>query len=445
LTSRKTMARILIIDDESAIRQTLKSALNRRGHDTVTAENCTRGRDYFKAGFDLIFLDVMLPDGNGLELLRQFLQQRPEQTIVMISGHADVDMAVDAIRTGAYDFIEKPLSLDRVLVTIENALGKSRLVSETKRLSTRLYGDFVGKSKQIVKLKADIEKSATRTSQFLILGENGTGKELVARMIHQCGRTPNGPFVAVNCAALPAELVESELFGHLPGAFTGASKARNGYFLEADNGTIFLDEISEMSMTAQAKILRAIEAREISPVGSDKNIAVSCTIIAATNKILEHMIQEGQFREDLLYRLNVVQFNLPPLRERLADIPILCRYFLQRFANESGTGEKHLSKDALIVLQKYPFPGNVRELKNLMERVHIYCDTEQVGPADLKSLLPRKTPRRIVSLKEAAEKFEREYIESAIARNNGNMSETARQLGLERSHLYKKIKKLEKE
>ncbi|MBN2226118.1 MAG: sigma-54-dependent Fis family transcriptional regulator [candidate division Zixibacteria bacterium] len=439
------MARILIIDDESEIRRTLKSALDRRGHDTVTAENCAKGQDYITAGFDLVFLDVMLPDGNGLGLLRQIIAQRPEQAVVMISGHADVDMAVDAIRAGAYDFIEKPLSLDRVLVTIDNALGKSRLVSETKRLDSRLYGDFVGRSQHIIKLKADIEKSAAKTSQFLILGENGTGKELVARMIHRCGRTPNGPFVAVNCAALPAELVESELFGHVPGAFTGALKARRGYFLEADNGTIFLDEISEMTMAAQAKILRAIEVREISPVGSDKKVPVSCTIIAASNKSLEQMVQDGTFREDLLYRLNVVQFVLPPLRDRVSDIPILCTYFLQRFAGESGTGEKHLSDEALELLKRYPFPGNIRELKNLMERVHIYCDIDPVGAVDLKALLPKKSPREVVTLKDAVEKFEREYIEEAIARNDGNMSETARQLGLERSHLYKKVKKLEKE
>ncbi|UCD16770.1 MAG: sigma-54-dependent Fis family transcriptional regulator [Candidatus Zixiibacteriota bacterium] len=435
------MARILIIDDEVNIRSSLKSALDRRGHETVTAENSQQGRDFFKAGFDIVFLDVMLPDGNGLDLLRAFIKKNRKQTIVMISGHADVDMAVEAIRDGAYDFIEKPLALDRVLVTIDNAIKKDRLVTEKDRLAALLYGAFVGESPLIVGLKADIEKSATKASRFLILGENGTGKELIARMIHGRGRYSNGPFVAVNCAALPSELVESELFGHVPGAFTGAAASRKGYFLEADGGTIFLDEISEMSPAAQAKILRVIETREISPVGSDKSITVDGIIIAASNRDLEQMVDEGKFREDLLYRLNVVQFKIPSLRERIDDVALLADHFLGRFADESGSLKKRLSKEALAFLKKYRFPGNVRELKNLMERVNIYCEGETVAAADITPLLPRFNREEIVTLKEATDNFEREYIEAAISRNSGNMTETARQLGLERSHLYKKLKK----
>lgn len=435
------MAKILIVDDEASIRNSLKAALERRGHDTVTAKDFAEGREFSRANFDVIFLDVMLPDGNGVDLLKDILIKNPRQIVIMISGQADIDTAVEAIRAGAYDFIEKPLSLDRVLITIDNATRTNQLVNEKTRLSSLLYGEMVGESPAIRKLKDNIARTASKTTRFLILGESGTGKELAAHMIHSHSRNADGPFIAVNCAALPSELIESELFGHTAGAFTGASKPRTGKFVEADQGSIFLDEISEMSMDAQAKILRVIETRQISPVGSDKTQSVDCQIIAASNKDLNKLVADGKFREDLLYRLNVVEFRIPPLRDHEEDIGPLTEYFLARFANDIGTPPKSLSKDALEFLGTCRFQGNIRELKNLMERINIYCERTTVTIEDIKSVMPRLSTGSVTTLKEAVANFERDYIESAIARNGGNITEAARQLGIERSHLYKKLKK----
>jgi two-component system nitrogen regulation response regulator NtrX len=438
------MAKILIVDDEENIRSSLKSALERRGHEVVTAAGYAEGAEFSRAGFDIIFLDVFLPDGNGVDLLKAILSRSPEQIAIMISGHADIDTAVEATRAGAYDFIEKPLSLDRVLITIDNASRTNQLIGEKSRLSSIVYGDFVGQAPAIKQVREDIARSAPLATRFLILGESGTGKELAAHMIHSHSRFADGPFIAVNCAALPSELVESELFGHTAGAFTGASKARKGRFVEADRGTIFLDEISEMSLEAQAKMLRVIETKQLSPVGSDKTIAVDCNMVAASNKNLKKLSSEGMFREDLLYRLNVVEIHIPPLRERTGDIELLAEHFLVRFASEIGTGRKRLSAPAVSYLQKYRFPGNIRELKNLMERVNIYCEGTTVTPEDLRPLLPKAQDNTERSLKDAVAEFELEYIESAIERNGGNITETARQLGIERSHLYKKLKKSER-
>ncbi len=435
------MAKVLIVDDEVNIRSSLKAALERRGHDTVTAKDFAEGREFSRANFDVIFLDVMLPDGNGVDLLRDILIKDPRQIVIMISGQAHIDTAVEAIRAGAYDFIEKPLSLDRVLITIDNATRTNQLVNEKTRLSSLLYGEMVGESPAIRKLKEDIARTAPKTTRFLILGESGTGKELAAHMIHSHSRNADGPFIAVNCAALPSELIESELFGHTAGAFTGASKSRTGKFVEADKGSIFLDEISEMSLDAQAKILRVIETRQITPVGSDKTQNVDCQIIAASNKDLHQLVADGKFREDLLYRLNVVEFRIPPLRDHTEDIGPLSEYFLARFASDTGTPQKSLSKDALEFLKTCRFQGNIRELKNLMERINIYCEGSTVTTEDLKSVMPRVSTGSVTTLKEAVANFERDYIESAIARNGGNITEAARQLGIERSHLYKKLKK----
>lgn len=437
------MARILIIDDEEQIRSSLKSALERREHQTVTAENLKQGEKFLSAGFDIIFLDVMLPDGNGLTLLQKILKENPNQTVVMISGHADIATAIEAIKIGAYDFIEKPLSLDRIMITIENASQKNNLYSEKERLSSIVYGDFIGESQAIKKLKSDIIKSAPRTTRFLISGKNGTGKELVAHMIHKHSSFSEGPFVAVNCAALPSELVESELFGHTTGAFTGAGKARKGKFLEADKGSIFLDEISEMPSDAQAKILRVIETKTVSQVGSDKEQTVTCNIIAASNKDLVKLTAENTFREDLLYRLNVVQFVIPPLRERKEDIALLVRYFLSYFAREIKTKEKKITADALLFLEAFNYPGNIRELKNLVERINIYCESETITRADIEELLPFVPQKQIFNLRDAVSNFEKNQIIAAVNRHEGNISKAAKELGLERSHLYKKMRKLE--
>ncbi|MDF1545684.1 MAG: sigma-54 dependent transcriptional regulator [bacterium] len=436
------MARILIIDDEENIRTSLRSALNRRGHDVVTAATLEEGTGFVRTGFDVILLDVLLPDGSGLDLMKSLLEQNKKQTIIMISGHADVDMAVEAIRTGAYDFIEKPLSLDRLLITVDNAIRTSNLLIQNSQLTNSLYGEMIGRSEAIVALKANVRKSAPLTTRFLILGENGTGKELVAHMIHGHSRFADGPFVSVNCAALPSELIEAELFGHSAGAFTGASKARKGKFVEADRGSIFLDEISEMPLSAQAKILRLVETKTVNPVGSDKDQTIDCNIIAASNRDLNDMVREDKFRQDLLYRLNVVQYNLPPLRKRVEDIPLLAEHFLSRFSDETKTGRKQLTEEAKTFLTRCDFPGNVRELKNLMERVNIYCDQAEIGPTDLRKHLPQTGPEPgYQSLKEAVTEYEIGFIKAAVARNGGNVSAAARELGLERSHLYKKLKK----
>lgn len=435
------MARILIIDDEENIRSSLKSALERREHTVATAESVAQGREFVSGAFDLIFLDVMLPDGNGVDLLKWITKRDPRQTVVMISGHADIDTAVEAIRVGAYDFIEKPISLDRVLVTIDNACRTTSLAIQKDRLSSQLYGEFIGESGVIRTLKAEVRKAAGLTDRFLVLGENGTGKELIAHMIHTLGQFADGPFVAVNCAALPSELVEAELFGHVAGAFTGAGRARNGRFVEASGGSIFLDEISEMSPEAQAKILRVIETRQVTPVGSDKSLAIRGNIIAASNRDLRQMIQEKKFREDLYHRLNVVSFNIPPLRERRDDISLLAAHFLARFTFETKT-TKTFSKEALEGMKQLHLAGNTRELKNLVERINIYCEGPQIEPEDIREFLPSSPTASARSLKESVEQFEIEQITSAINRNSGSVAKAARELGLERSHLYKKMKKL---
>ncbi|MFH2035819.1 MAG: sigma-54 dependent transcriptional regulator [Candidatus Zixiibacteriota bacterium] len=435
------MINILIIDDEENIRSSLKSALDRRGYKTVTAQNYHEGLKFFKADFDLIFLDIMLPDGNGIDLLKEILIQSPDMAVVMISGHADISTAVEAIKTGAHDFIEKPISLEKVLVTIKNITKTKNLLSEKNRLESKIYGDFIGESKAFKELKNQIVTSAPKTSRFLIVGENGTGKELTAHMIHRYSKNAEGPFIAVNCAALPSDLVESELFGHKKGAFTGAINDRRGRFVEAENGTIFLDEIGEMPLPAQAKILRAIESLEITPVGSDKVLAINCNIIAASNKNIPQLITENKFREDLYYRLNVIQFIIPPLRERKTDIPILADYFLERFAFESGNTKKKLTAKAVKILSEYAFPGNVRELKNLMERLNIYSSKDEIDNIDITQFLPKFQSDRTAPLKEAVTDFELDYINSVIEANNGNITKAAQKLGIERSHLYKKLKK----
>ncbi len=436
------MAKILIVDDEANIRTSLKSALDKRGHECVTAESFAKGQQYASVVFDVIFLDVMLGDGSGIDLLKEILTRHPERCVVMISGHADIDTAVKAIHIGAYDFIEKPLSLDRILITVDNASKATRLLTERNRLAGIVYGDLIGESEPIQKLRTDIVRSASRATRFLVLGKNGTGKELAAHMIHRHSKNGDGPFIAVNCAALPSELVESELFGHVKGSFTGATKDRTGRFIEANGGSIFLDEISEMPLEAQAKILRVIETRQVTPVGSDKTITVDCNIIAASNRELEAFVAEGKFRQDLYYRLNVVTYSLPPLRERQSDIPLLAEHFLNRFAAESGTEVKQLAADAFPALKRCEFKGNVRELKNLVERVNIYCDDPIITADQLSQFLPRSSESSHGSLRDAVDNFEREYIQATIRRTEGNMTDAARLLGLERSHLYKKIKKL---
>jgi two-component system nitrogen regulation response regulator NtrX len=437
------MAKILIIDDEERIRQSLKSALERREHEVVTAATLAEGRRFVTVGFDVVLLDVLLPDGNGVDLLKELAQEVPGQPVVMISGHADVEMAVQAVRHGAVDFLEKPLSLDKLLVLIDNVCRTSRIISEKDRLSSRLYGELVGESEVMKEIRRNIARVADRTSRFLVTGESGTGKELVALLIHRMSAFAKGPFVAVNCAALPADLVESELFGHVPGAFTGAKTRRAGRFSEGNHGTVFLDEISEMSLEAQAKLLRVLENRTYTPVGSDKPQSFEGNVVAASNRDVEEQVKAGRFREDLLYRLNVVELRVPPLRERRDDIPLLAQYFLSRFSEDTGAPAKKLDDTARATLMSCDFPGNVRELRNLMERVSIYSNSETVTAGALGPLLTKPAGESPRHLKDAVREFEKSFIKAELARTGGNVTRAAQNLGLERSHLYKKLKQFE--
>jgi len=437
------MPKILIIDDDYEIRSTLGAALKRRDYTVDQAIDIKAAREKIGGAYDVILLDVMLPDGSGVELLGEIAAEDDHPPVIMMSGVAGIETAVKSIRLGAADFLEKPLMFDRVLVTIENALTRKRLEEENLALSERAYGRLIGDSAPMKKIKKEIETTAARSSRFLILGENGTGKELVARMIHAGGKYASGRFVPVNCAALPSELIESELFGHIKGSFTGAAADKTGRFIEADRGSIFLDEIADMQAEAQAKILRVLESGEVRPVGSSDTRTVELNVIAATNREILKLVDEGSFRQDLFYRLNVVTFNLPPLRERPEDIPELYEYFLGLFARQSGRRLAAIAPDGMELLRSYRYPGNVRELKNIAERITIYIDKPEATAADITSLIPQEIGETFAPLKEAMEEFEADYIARAIDICGGNMTEAARRLGLERSHLYKKLKKLD--
>lgn len=437
------MAEILLVDDEREIRSTLASALGRRGHRVDTASSISAARHKTITRYGLILLDVMLPDGDGIDLLTEIVAVEGHPPVVMISGHSGIETAVKAIQIGAADFLEKPLSLDRVLITITNVLTAVRLREENTALAQTAYGEIVGTSTAIRSVMNEATVAAPRSTRFLILGENGTGKELLARLIHQRSRYASGRFVPVNSAALPAELVESELFGHIKGSFTGAIADKIGRFSEADHGTIFLDEIADMSHDAQAKILRVIENGELRPVGSGETVRVELNVVAATNRQLETRVAEGLFRQDLLFRLNVVTLQLPSLRERQDDIPLLFKYYLERFASQAGKAPVALSDDAVEFLAKYGYPGNVRELKNIAERITIYIDKPVATRLDILPLMPSIRSAEIIPLHDATSGFEADYIRRTLDICGGNVTEAARKLGLERSHLYKKMKSLD--
>ena len=348
------MAKILIIDDERSIRNTLKDILEFEQYKVEVAEDGKQGLDMAKAGnFDLIFSDIKMPEMDGMELLQALIKEGIESPIVMISGHGNIETAVEAIKLGAFDFIEKPIDLNRLLVTVKNALDKKQLISTTKTLKRKVDNKYqmVGESAPIQRLRSMIERIAPTDARVLITGENGTGKEVVARQIYTYSQRANAPFVEVNCAAIPSELIESELFGHEKGAFTSAIKQRIGKFEQADGGTLFLDEIGDMSLSAQTKVLRALQENEISRVGSDKNIHVNVRVIAATNKDLQKEIAEGRFREDLFHRLNVIPLHVPALNQRREDIPLLVKHFCQLICNEQGRAIKTFNEEAIETLQ----------------------------------------------------------------------------------------------
>lgn len=382
------MAKILVIDDQRAIRTSLKDILELEGHTIELAENGVEGIDKFNAdSFDMVITDIKMPEMDGMEVLSKIMELKPETAVIMISGHGDIDTAVESIKKGAYDFIEKPLDLNRLLITVKNATERTNLVVETKALKKKVNRsyDMIGDSEPMRKMREMIDKVAPTDARVLILGSNGTGKELVARAMHEGSRRVQGPFVEVNCAAIPSELIESELFGHEKGAFTSAIKQRIGKFEQANGGTIFLDEIGDMSLPAQAKVLRALQENTITRVGSDKDIKVDVRVLAATNKNLADEIKAGNFREDLYHRLSVIIINVPSLNDRKDDIPALAEYFLELVRQELNIPNKSISQGAIDELKKINWTGNIREFRNVIERLAILTNSSEISADDVKA------------------------------------------------------------
>jgi two-component system nitrogen regulation response regulator NtrX len=448
--------RVLVVDDESGVRSSLSGILTDEGYvvEVVeTGETCLKALESQRP--DLILLDVWLPGIDGLETLTRIREIDADLPVVVISGHGNIETAVKAVRMGAQDFVEKPLSLEKTLLAVRNALRQTRLLAENRALKEQVEHRWamVGESDSIRSLRAEIARAAPSNGRVLIYGENGTGKELVARSIHQQSLRKPGPFVELNCAAIPEDLIESELFGHTRGAFTGAVAPKKGKFELADGGTLFLDEIADMTLKTQAKVLRALQEQKIEPVGGTSQVAVDVRVIAATNKKLEDEIRAGRFREDLYFRLNVIPFQVPPLRERRADIPLLARHFIGEICAEYGRKPKELQPDAMERLVQQPWPGNVRELRNTIERLVIMVPGSAIEarhvPAPLlsptaESPVPAGAPAapgdEFGSLAEAREAWEKGYIWRKYQECGGNMSRLAELLGVERSNLYRKMK-----
>jgi len=383
------MAKILIVDDEKSIRKTLKEILEYEKYDVEEAEDGMEGLVKVQKNFyDVILLDIKMPKLDGLEALERITVISPESSIIMISGHGTIDTAVEAVKMGAFDFISKPPDLNRLLITIRNAMDKSSLISETKSLkrkvTTSKLKDIIGESEAIKRILATVEKVAPTEARVLVTGPNGSGKELVARLLHEKSLRNQSPIIEVNCAAIPSELIESELFGHEKGAFTSAIKQRIGKFEQADGGTLFLDEIGDMSLSAQAKVLRALQENKITRVGGEKEIKVNVRIVAATNKDLQKAIEEGQFREDLYHRLAVIIIPVPSLNERIEDIPLLVDHFITQICDEYGIAKKSIDPKAIALLQKVKWGGNIRELRNVVERLIILSD-KNIKEEDVKS------------------------------------------------------------
>jgi two-component system, NtrC family, nitrogen regulation response regulator NtrX len=398
--------------------------------------------------FDVVLLDVWLPGIDGMEALTRIQELQNAPAVIMISGHGTIETAVRATKLGAFDFIEKPLSLEKIIVLVRNAVLQRRLEAENKTLRSELSHRYqvLGDSVPMKALRQQIAVTAPSHGRVLIYGESGTGKELVARALHAASLRAKGPFVEVSCAAIPEDQIETELFGHVKGGFAGPTEDRIGKFQKADSGTLFLDEVGDMSLRTQSKVLRVLEEQRVEPVGSNQMLHVDVRVIAATNKNLEQEINRGTFRQDLFYRLNVIPFYVPPLRDRKEDIPVLARYFLTEFSTEYGKKTRELSDGAMEILLRYPWPGNVRELKNLVERLVIVCPHARIEPHHLPPELFRgvaESPQQLyATLHEARSAYEREFILRKLQEHRWNMTQTAAALGLERSHLYRKMKSL---
>ena len=451
--------KILVIDDEKSILQSLAGILADEGFIPVCVDSAEEGLKRLKSEMiDLVLLDIWMPGMDGIEALKQIKAEYPELQVIMISGHGTIETAVQATKIGAFDFIEKPLSYDKIILATKNGLRFSSL--ETENLILRQKANhkptLTGNSLAINNLKEQIERVAPTDAWVLIRGEHGTGKELVAQTIHRLSNRNSKPMVEVNCAAIPEELIESELFGHEKGSFTGAQTSKRGKFDQADGGMLFLDEIGDMSMKTQAKILRILQEQTYERVGGNQTILVDVRVLAATNKNLEEEIEAGNFRADLFWRLNVVPIHIPLLRERVEDIPLLVADFVEALSHK-GLGKKSFTDEGLSVMMRHTWPGNVRELRNFVERLVIMCPDEEINaktieqylhqtpPPSSPETLPKKSalaPYRTQNFKEAKREFEREYLIGKLQTNNGNISQTAERLGIERSHLHKKLKAL---
>jgi two-component system nitrogen regulation response regulator NtrX len=442
---------ILVVDDEPGVRSSLTGVLRDEGYSVESVPSGEACLERVTGGaVDLILLDVWLPGMDGLATLARLRERQVDAQIVLISGHGNIESAVKAIKMGAFDFVEKPLSLDKTLLVVRNALRQQRLEAENRALRARVdrTQTMVGDSQAMTELRDQVATAAPTNGRVLIYGENGTGKELVARTVHALSRRRAANFVEVNCAAIPEELIESELFGHVRGAFTGAVADRRGKFEVADGGTIFLDEIGDMSLKTQAKVLRVLQEQTMEPVGGTNRIKVDARVLAATNKDLQTGIRNGQFREDLYFRLNVIPISVPPLRERTEDIPLLAEHFMAEFAREYGRRIKGFEPAAMAILQHCPWPGNVRELRNVIERLMIMAPGESISADDLGFLevpaasrfVAAPAPSERLTLHEARDRFERDLILRTLAEQQGNMSRTADVLGVERSNLYRKMR-----
>ena len=446
-----TLAKILAIDDDENFLFSLANLLRYKNYDVEILSNPLKAKDTFtNSAYDCVLLDVKMPGVDGITLLREMLIQKPEIPIIMLSGQSTITTAVEAIKIGAYDFLEKPIDPDRLLVTLRNALERSVWQSERNNLLSQLGETYrmIGESPAMRTVFHQIEQVAPLNTKVLILGESGTGKELVARALHYHSPRNGEPFVKVNCAAIPGDLLESELFGFTRGSFTGATKNHRGKFLVADGGTLFLDEIGEMDLRLQAKILRVLQDNEVEVIGEPHPRKVDVRVIAASNKNLEDMVKEGKFREDLYFRLNVIQIHVPPLRERKEDIPLLTRYFIRQFSQKHNKKVLDISPAALQLLEEHPWPGNVRELENVVEKMVIFASKSQLDIRDVQQALGKSEPAQEfptptqLNLEKARTLFEKRYIIQALEQHNWHIQETAETLGINRSSLFKKMRKL---
>ncbi len=445
---------VLVVDDELGIRESLTRVLQDEGYRVETVESGEACLERLsKNRYDLVLLDIWLPGMDGIRTLKKVQALDGPPLVIMISGHGTIEAAVRSTKLGAFDFLEKPLSLDKTLLTLKHAVEHSRLTAQNRRLREQLEGQYriIGDSVPMKALRQQLALAAPTQGRVLIYGESGTGKELVAHALHNLSLRAQQSFVEVNCAAIPEELIESELFGHVKGSFTGALDDKVGKFEQADTGSLFLDEVGDMSLRTQSKVLRVIEEQRFTPIGSGNNLAVDVRVVAATNKNLDEEIQRGNFREDLFYRLNVIPFYVPPLREHPEDIPTVANHFLTEFARAYGRRPKHLSDSTMEILLRYRWPGNVRELKNLVERLVIMVQGERIEPRHLppnfhhdhaRTMPPGSAQKGFSSLQQARAAYEREYILRKLEENQGNVSRAAQVLGLDRSHLYRKMKSL---